>query len=488
MFHDGSVKAVEKKVSMLEKGKVEAEVDRYELKKQLKELMKENAKIKTVMIKQVKKLKKMEGDVDDNAQLFELLSIDIAELEVKNVKLNDINKTPNQMISELHEASANEFKTLELEMEAMKVDKAVKDEQLNMLYTVMESHLGIDVQAIYNNLEIQRVEETRIARERELAQEETQRRKSLVVDTEVGSSSQTEVGGSSIQADVEMDDAEVDPKGFVLVGESCTLSYDVDDIIRRVLVKQRRKKAKEQKTLLLQWKDEEKAYEEEEKEDEDVDFWLKEIDSYDPVNDKDDDQDQGSSRLLIVNPSVQQRIEEFMNDEINEQEEVQHQESSSSGKQHVDHVFLTQPTVIYLHARFEGELEVPRSRAEMLEELGLDDGKFKFDIEDEIPSSQEREYEFKYAQEADKYNDVIVEEASDSSFEETVFHYVGIDNTFLSLTEMFKEQNEDEVRRKIVEKITTEGVPRTIPRKNLVEERKKWFKVMPKERKFIRPL
>ncbi|MFS7960815.1 hypothetical protein Hanom_Chr08g00707451 [Helianthus anomalus] len=70
-----------------------------------------------------------------------------------------------------------------------------------------------------------------------------------------------------------------------------------------------------------------------------------------------------------MNPSVQQKIEDFMNDEINEQEEDQHQESSSSGKQHADQVFLTQPTVIYLHARVEGELEVPRSRAEMLEEL-----------------------------------------------------------------------------------------------------------------------
>ncbi|MFS7952800.1 hypothetical protein Hanom_Chr07g00611141 [Helianthus anomalus] len=56
----------------------------------------------------------------------------------------------------------------------------------------------------------------------------------------------------------------------------------------------------------------------------------------------------------------------------------------------------------------------------MLEELGLDDGKFKFDIEDEIPSSPDKEYEFKYTQEADKYNDVFVEEASDSSDGETV--------------------------------------------------------------------
>ncbi|MFS7926830.1 hypothetical protein Hanom_Chr04g00301731 [Helianthus anomalus] len=162
---------------------------------------------------------------------------------------------------------------------------------------------------------------------------------------------------------------------------------------------------------------------------------------------------------MMMNPSVQRKIDDLMNDEINEQEEDHHQESSSSGK-HVDQVFLTQPTVIYLHAK----------------------------VRDEIPSSPEREYEFKYAQEADKYNDVIVEDASDSSDEGTDFHYAGIDETFPSLAEMFKDQNEDEVRRKIVEKITTEGVPRTIPRENLVEERKKWFKVMPKEKKFIRPL
>ncbi|MFS7916654.1 hypothetical protein Hanom_Chr03g00179861 [Helianthus anomalus] len=80
-----------------------------------------------------------------------------------------------------------------------------------------------------------------------------------------------------------------------------------------------------------------------------------------------------------------------------------------------------------------------------------------------MPSSPEKEYEFKYAQEVDKYNDVLVEEGSDSSEEETVFHYAGVDETFPSLAEMFKEQNEDEVRRKIVEKSTTEGVPRTIP-------------------------
>ncbi|KAJ0905548.1 hypothetical protein HanPSC8_Chr07g0295201 [Helianthus annuus] len=376
---------------------------------------------------------------------------------------------------------------MKLEMEALRADKAVKDEQLNMLYTVMEHHLGIDVQSIYNNIEIKRVEERRAQREKELAKAATQRKKGLVVDTE-------EILSSSSQADVEMMDAEVDPKGFVLVGNSIPLSYNFDDIVRRVQVVQKKKKAKEQKVMLLRWKEEEK--EEEEKEDEELEDVLNAVDNYDPSwdefidkkDDDDDDDDQGSSGLLIVNPSVQQKIDEFMNDEINEQEEDQQQESSPSGKKHADQVFLTQPTVIYLNARVEWEIEVPRSRAEMLEELGLDDGKFKFDIEDEIPSSLEKEYEFKYVHEADKYNDVIVEQGSDSSDKETVFHYSGVDETFPTLAELFKEQNEEEVRRKVVEKITTEGIPRTIPRENLVEERKKWFKVMPKERKFIRPL
>ncbi|MFS7906675.1 hypothetical protein Hanom_Chr01g00062041 [Helianthus anomalus] len=403
MFHDADFKELKKKVSVLEQEKAKAEAERDLLKKQVEELMKTHEEIKKVMIKQEKKLKNMQDDVNDNSKFFEVLSAEISELNVKNEKLNDINKSLNQMISELHEASAYEFKAMKLEMEAMKVDKVMKVEQLNMLYTVRESHLNLDVRSVFNNIEIKKTEDRRVERERRLAEEATQRRKGLVVDTEeiLGSSSQPTVGGSSSQVDVEMVDVEaVQSQGFVLVEE-----------------------------------------EEEEKEDEEMDFWMNEIDNYDFANDKDDD-DQGSSGLLIVNPNIQQKIKDFLNDEINEQEEDLQQESSSSGKQHVDQVFLTQPIVIYLHARYEGEIEVPRSRAEMLEELGLEDG-VKFDIEDEIPPSPEREYEFKYAQEADQ---------------------------------------------KIVEKITTEGVPRTKPRENLAEERKKWFKVMPKERKFLRPL
>ncbi|MFS7953666.1 hypothetical protein Hanom_Chr07g00621321 [Helianthus anomalus] len=327
---------------------------------------------------------------------------------------------------------------LKLEIEALRADKTIKDEQLNMLYTVMEHHLGINVQSIYNNIEIQRVEERKAQREKELAEEATPKKKELIVKTQ-------EAGGSSSQPardDVEMVDVEVDPHQglFLLVILPLSLSYNFDDIIRLVRVEQRKRKMREPEVKLLRWKEEEKEVEEEEKiDDEELKDIFDDIDNFDPANDYDDDDDQGLTGMLIFMPSVQQSLDDFLNDELNEQEEDQHQESSSSGKQHDDHVFLTQPTVIYLNAPFEGEMEVPRSRAEMLEELGLDEGKFKFDIEDEIPSSPEKEYEFKYAHEADNFHHVEVEDCSDSSEEDTPFHYSGIDESFPTLAEMFKE-------------------------------------------------
>ncbi|MFS7900064.1 hypothetical protein Hanom_Chr15g01395051 [Helianthus anomalus] len=124
----------------------------------------------------------------------------------------------------------------------------------------------------------------------------------------------------------------------------------------------------------------------------------------------------------------------------------------------------------------------------MLEKLGLEDGNFKFDIEDAIPSSPKKDYELKYANEADNFDHVEVDECSDISEEDTPFHYSSIDDTFPTLAEMLKEHNEDEIRRKVVGKITTGGNPKVVPHETLIEGRKNWFKVMPKERKFKRPL
>ncbi|MFS8006741.1 hypothetical protein Hanom_Chr14g01252741 [Helianthus anomalus] len=135
----------------------------------------------------------------------------------------------------------------------------------------------------------------------------------------------------------EVENMEVDQdQGFVLVGDSTSLTYSFDDIIRLVRVEQRKRKAREPKVKLLRWKEEEKEVEEEEKiDDEELKDIFDDINNYDhswdDLND-DDDEDQGSTRNLIVMPLVQQSLDDFLNDEINEQEEEQHQESSSSGK------------------------------------------------------------------------------------------------------------------------------------------------------------
>ncbi|MFS7907219.1 hypothetical protein Hanom_Chr01g00068711 [Helianthus anomalus] len=350
VFNNAAIKEIQKKVDELEKDKAKAEAERDELKKQVEELMQVNKEIKSVMIKQQEKLKKVKDGNHDNSQLFEILLAENVEMREKMKNLQDVNQTLNQLLSEINEASSNEMKAMKLEMEAMKADKVMKDEQLYMLYFVIESHLNIDVHAAFNNIEVKRAEEHIVEKERRLAEEATQKNKSVIEETQ-------EASGSSSQVDVEMVEAEADPQGFVLI--------------------------------------EEEEVEEEEEEEATLDDNLFEVDSFPEGND--DDDDQGMTGLLIVNPNVQHRIEDFLNDEISEQEDDDHQEDSTYGNQNVDQVYLTQPIVIYLNAQFEGEIEVPRSRAEMLEELGLDDGKFKFEIEDEIPASPEKEFESRYA-------------------------------------------------------------------------------------------
>ncbi|MFS7987542.1 hypothetical protein Hanom_Chr11g01024201 [Helianthus anomalus] len=215
-----------------------------------------------VFIDQKENLNKMEDDVEDNTKLFDVMQEEIFDMNKKLAKMNDINQTLNQLISELHEASANEMRAIKLEMEAMKANKVMKDNQLNTLYVVMESHLKIDIHAAFNEIEVKMAEKRRIERERELAQEATQRRKEVVVDSEeiLGSSSQPEAGGSSSLVDEEMVEAEANPLGFMLVGESSSRSFDLNDILRRVHTLQKNKKAKE--VLMLKWKEKEVVEEE----------------------------------------------------------------------------------------------------------------------------------------------------------------------------------------------------------------------------------
>ncbi|MFS7950450.1 hypothetical protein Hanom_Chr07g00583331 [Helianthus anomalus] len=255
----------------------------------------------------------------------------------------------------MSEASSNEMEVIKLEMEAMKADKIMKDNKLSMLTAIIESHLKVDIHTGFNKVELKRAEERRVERERLLAQEATERRKSVFVD--VVGSSQPEAGGSSSQEDIEMVDVEnvqeqdVEAgQDFMLIGESSEL-FDVNDVLRRVNVIQRKRKARE--VLLLEWKTEQfvlvgkassvpysakeiarqmkikerrrKAKiargeivdedsdielfgdEEEEEDDNDDD---KKDDKPDDKDDKGDDgNDQGASELVIGDPNVQERIE-----------------------------------------------------------------------------------------------------------------------------------------------------------------------------------
>ncbi|MFS7997616.1 hypothetical protein Hanom_Chr12g01143881 [Helianthus anomalus] len=420
MFHDATIKDLSKKVSLLEmeKEKAKAEAERDELKKKLEKTLKVNEELKEVVKDHAKRINTLFEDVDDNAKLFEQLSAKLSEVNVKYANMNETNQTLHQMLDELHEASANKIKVLKLEIRALRADKAVKDEQLNMLYTV---------------------EERRAQREKELAEAATQKKKELIVETQEagGSSSKPEGDVEMVDAavNVEVENMEVDQDpSFFLVGEAVSRPYNLKHIIRMVKVEEMEGNIRAVDIKLLCWKEEE----EEKIVDEELERILEDVDNYDPSWDdfKDDEDDQGSTGMLIVTPSVQQSLDDFLNDEISEQEEDQHRESSSSGKQHTN----------------------------------------------------QKEYEFKYANEADNFDHVEVEECSDISKEDIPFHYSGVDVTFPTLAEMFKEQNEDEIRRKVVEKITTEGIPKFVPQETLLEGRKNWFKVMPKERKFRRPL
>ncbi|KAM0011873.1 hypothetical protein Hdeb2414_s0058g00758911 [Helianthus debilis subsp. tardiflorus] len=210
MFNNEAVKELLKKVANLEKAKAKAEAkaeaERDVLKKQVEQLMKAHDEIRMVLIDQEETMNKMKDDAHDYSKVFELLTSKISTLNVTIKSLQDVNQTLNQLLCEISETSSNEMKVMKLEMEAMKVDKVMKDNQLNMLYVVMESHLKIDVHAAFNDLEVKRAEERRIERERQLAKE---------------------AGGSSSQIDVEMTEAEADPLGFVLVEES-ERSIDVE--------------------------------------------------------------------------------------------------------------------------------------------------------------------------------------------------------------------------------------------------------------------
>ncbi|XP_021971779.1 prothymosin alpha-B-like [Helianthus annuus] len=103
---------------------------------------------------------------------------------------------------------------------------------------------------------------------------------------------------------------------FVLVGKPSSVPYSIKEIARQIKIKERRRKAKIARGEIVDDDSDIELFGDEEEDEDDND-----VDSDNKDDKGDDDDDQGASGLLIGNPNVQERIEELLNDEINEQED-----------------------------------------------------------------------------------------------------------------------------------------------------------------------
>ncbi|MFS7948749.1 hypothetical protein Hanom_Chr06g00563531 [Helianthus anomalus] len=168
IFNNAKINMLTKKVSTFEKEKVRAITERDELKKELKVVKAVNAEMKSVVNDHAERIDKLIEDLEEQAKAINIVNDE-------NDKLYAANKALHQMIAELLDTSTNENKVLKLEIEALRADKVVKDEHLNMLYVV------------YNDLEVH-------DREKVLVLEAKQKKKGLFVDSEeiLGSSSNPE--------------------------------------------------------------------------------------------------------------------------------------------------------------------------------------------------------------------------------------------------------------------------------------------------------
>ncbi|XP_022003018.1 probable inactive protein kinase DDB_G0270444 [Helianthus annuus] len=273
MFNDQAVKDLTKKVKELEKEKAKAEEERNMLRSQIDELMEAHDKIVAALVEKEKRMNQMKDEAEGNSKVFESLTQEISSLNAKTKDLENVNQTLNQLLNELSEALSNEMKAMKLEMEAMKADKVMKDQQLQMLVAVVESHLKMNIHAAFDEIDVIRANERRLERERQMAEEANLKNKGIIEEVEIvdASSSQPEVGGSSSQPDIEMieevevqeqevveDDQEMveaeaqephEPE-YLIVGEPIE-PIIAENVLRRVEIIQRRRRARE--VLLLEY-------------------------------------------------------------------------------------------------------------------------------------------------------------------------------------------------------------------------------------------
>ncbi|XP_022007728.1 uncharacterized protein LOC110906994 [Helianthus annuus] len=355
-------------------------------------------------------------------------------------------------------SNANEI--MEKEIEDLKADIENKSKQIEMLYTVIEGRLGISVHAIYDDIEIRRAEARRMERQR--------------LDEQVAAEAPKDKG-KGLQSIM---------KKFLdhRVNKSNNQMLNKEDNARRIEVERRQLKAKEAKKDKIN----EIVYEKNDDENEEDDD-MKDIDDFhESDDDKGNDDDQGGNDgAIVVRSTTDQQNLDFLDDAQNEEVEDVHPQREPSGTKH-----SYARKVLYLqHDVEEGELVENWTRVSMKEALELnEEDKFRFNFEKDIEDNgPDGEYVFERVDEADNFNDMVIEDGSDSD-NDVPMHYAGQDADFPTFTELFRSHNEEDLNRKVVEKLNEEGIPKKLSKEELQEEKKKWFRPMPEERKFKRPL
>ncbi|MFS7911136.1 hypothetical protein Hanom_Chr02g00114491 [Helianthus anomalus] len=174
-FNDERVDEIIKRVTVLEKAKVETKgklkatkAELKETKEKLKSVEAENVVLKNELTVMNEKVLDIEARTNVSNEMFD-------EILSTNCDLNDA----NTMISH-----ANEI--LQEEIEDLKVKDENKTKQIEMLYVVIEDRLGINVHAAYDDIGIRRLDEEEVPRAAKV------KGKSIAEEEFLGSSSQQE--------------------------------------------------------------------------------------------------------------------------------------------------------------------------------------------------------------------------------------------------------------------------------------------------------
>ncbi|KAJ0581070.1 hypothetical protein HanHA300_Chr04g0136741 [Helianthus annuus] len=198
-------------------------------------------------------------------------------------------------------------------------------------------------------------------------------------------------------------------------------------------------------------------------------------------DDDDDDNNQGGTGVKVTETSNEQNVDDFLHDDANEEAEDASGEGENINEQNVD---KREKLILRLEPEVEeGEFRHIYTMNDIIEMMRINDPDFKFDFEEELNAfdmNQQPEYQYKYVEEADNYDQVEIEDCSDEE-------NVNVDTSnFPTLVEFFSQENIDELRRKVEECLKDKNFDGTT-KDAQCEERKKWFRKS-NERKFKRPL